>query len=77
MLSVWYTVKLDLSKRIPHLFSRISLNKGRHPKKEGIFWEFSPKGGGEGLLNSQNFLQIKQVIFGMPKSFLGATNVLQ
>ena len=45
---------------------------GTPPKKKyGIFWEFFPKGGG-GSSQFPKLLQINQVIFGMPKSFLGA-----
>ena len=40
-------------------------------KKNGIFWEFFPKGGG-GSSQFPKLLQINQVILGMPKSFLGA-----
>ena len=48
-----------------------NFSKGRCPKKKGIFWEFFPKGG-RGSSQFPKLLQINQVIFGMPKSFLGA-----
>ena len=45
--------------------------KGRHPKKNtGFFGNFSQRGGGSSQF--PKLLQINQVIFGMPKSFLGA-----
>ena len=45
---------------------------GTPPKKKyGIFWKFFPKGGGSSQF--PKLLQINQAIFGMPKSFLGAT----
>ena len=47
------------------------LSKGRHPKKNGIFWEFFPNRGG-GSSQFPKLLQINQGFFGMPKSFLGS-----
>ena len=52
------------------LFTNQSICKGRYPKKRDFLGIF-PRGGG-GSSRFPKLLKINQVIFGMPKSLLGA-----